>query len=347
MKLLKYLLWVVIALAGLFIVFLAFSTIDNYNPPASENILSADDPDILSDSTFTAVIWNIGYAGLDSTMDFFYDGGKKVRPDKEGVERNIKGIQYVLESFRETDFILLQEVDKGSKRSYHYDIYGTLEKQFNEYTSNFGKNYDVAFVPLPPKAPMGKVLSGLQTLTLSEPESVTRYSFPGNYSWPMSVFMLDRCFLLNRHPLAGGKELIIINTHNSAYDDGSLRKEQMDYLKNILVDEYRKGNYVLVGGDWNQCPPDFEPQLEPEVFDTDALIYIEEGYPEPGWSWAYDQTIPTNRRVLRPYKSGDSPTTVIDFFLLSPNIEILEVSGRDLDFAFSDHQPVHLTFKLN
>jgi len=34
----------------------------------------------ISDSVFTFLSWNIGYGGLGAEMDFFYDGGKQIRP---------------------------------------------------------------------------------------------------------------------------------------------------------------------------------------------------------------------------------------------------------------------------
>ncbi|MDF1571969.1 MAG: endonuclease/exonuclease/phosphatase family protein [Bacteroidales bacterium] len=346
MKVLKYLLRTLVALVVLFLAFLLYATIDNYNPDPVETIDTAENADVITDSTFSIVTWNLGYAGLDSTMDFFYDGGEKVRPEKEEVMRNIRQIMVQLETYRDHDFILLQEVDKRSKRSYRNNQYLMISALFNDYHTAFGKNYDVDFVPLPPTEPMGKVLSGLQTLSAYTPATVTRRSFPGNYSWPMSVFMLDRCFLVNRHPLPGGNELVVINTHNSAYDDGTLRQQQMDYLKAFLLEEVAAGNDVVAGGDWNQCPAGFEPEFAVDRFDTEDLIYIEADYPAPDWTWAYDPATPTNRRVMHPYTRGDSPTTVIDYFLLSPNVELLSVEGEYLEFAWSDHQPVIMHFKL-
>lgn len=346
MKFIRYPLWTILALVLLFLAFLLYSTIDNYNPDPVEKAAASEDAAVLTDSTFSIVTWNLGYAGLDSTMDFFYDGGENVRPEKDEVTRNIQKILTQLEKYRDNDFLLLQEVDKRSKRSYRNNMYAMIASFFADYHTAFGKNYDVDFVPLPPSKPMGKVISGLQTLSAYVPSEVTRHSFPGNYSWPMSVFMLDRCFLVNRYPLPGGKELVIINTHNSAYDDGTLRQQQMDFLKAFLVKEYASGNYVVTGGDWNQSPAGFDPAFPYDLFDTDNLSYIEEGYPDAGWTWAYDPATPTNRRVLQPYTRGDSPTTVIDFFLLSPNIELIGISGEDLQFAWSDHQPVLMKFRL-
>lgn len=346
MRYIKYLFWTLLAITGIFLAFLLYSSLDNYDPEPVEDVYMPEDVYVLTDSVFSIVTWNLGYAGLDSTMDFFYDGGEKVRPEKEAVTRNIQKIMDQLEQYRDHDFLLLQEVDKRSKRSYRNNQYGMIATLFNDYHSAFGKNYDVGFVPLPPTEPMGKVLSGLQTLSAYPPAEVTRHSFPGNYSWPMSVFMLDRGFLVNRYPLPGDNELVLINTHNSAYDDGSLRQQQMDFLKAFLLEEYAGGNYVVAGGDWNQSPAGFEPEFPYDLFDTNDLIYIEDGYPAAEWTWAYDPATPTNRRVLRPYTRGESPTTVIDFFLLSPNVELTGVAGEYLEFAWSDHQPVVMHFKL-
>jgi len=87
------------------------------------------------------------------------------------------------------------------------------------------------------------------------PTEAIRYAYPLIADWPDKLFLLDRCFLLNRYPLEKGNELVIINTHNSAYVyDSILRIEELQILKKIMLDEFGKGNYVIAGGDWNQKP---------------------------------------------------------------------------------------------
>jgi len=348
MKIIRPLLYLLLILVGAFLLFLLYATIDDYRPD-DVSIQSIEcEEDIISDSLqIKLLIWNIGYAGLDASMDFFYDGGEQMRPDKEGVKRNMEGITNTLAPYMDFDFIMLQEVDQDSKRSYHINEFQTIKDQFKDYNSSFGMNYDVGFVPIPLTEPMGRVKSGLMTLSLPCPGSVERHTFPGNYSWPMKLFMLDRCFLVNRYQVSNQKELVIINTHNSAYDDGSLRTQQMDYLRDYLLSEYEKGNYVIVGGDWNQTPNGLEPELPSHRFDTEDLVFIEKDYPAPGWNWAYDISLPTNRRVATPYDKSSSLTTVIDCFLASPNVELSEVKTIDLNFQYSDHQPVQLQARLS
>jgi endonuclease/exonuclease/phosphatase family metal-dependent hydrolase len=335
-------------LVGAFLLFLAYATLDNYQPEMLISQQIDNQPDILHDSiSLKLLIWNIGYAGLDASMDFFYDGGRQTRPTQEGVQRNMEGISKTLQAYLDYDFVLLQEVDKHSKRSYHLDQYASIQDQFRDHHSFFGKNYDVGFVPVPLNEPMGNVESGLMTLSKPYPVRVERHSFPGNYAWPMSLFTLDRCFLVNRYSLTSQKELVVINTHNSAYDDGSLRAGQMEYLSDYLLSEYEEGNYVIVGGDWNQTPYGIEPDLPNHQFDTENLTYVDKDYPAPGWTWSFDASLPTNRRLKTPYDPATSLTTIIDCFLLSPNIKAMEVTTLDLGFEYSDHQAVILKAKLS
>jgi endonuclease/exonuclease/phosphatase family metal-dependent hydrolase len=347
MKVIRPILYLILILVGAFLLFLLYATLDDYRPDEITILPTECEPDILSDSLqFNLLIWNIGYAGLDASMDFFYDGGKQMRPAKEKVIRNMEGITSTLAPYTGYDLIMLQEVDQDSKRSYHLNEYQEIKDLFKGYHSSFGMNYKVGFVPIPVIEPMGKVSSGLMTLSKYCPVSVKRYGFPGNYSWPVRLFMLDRCFLENRYQLSYQKELIIINTHNSAYDDGSLRAQQMSYLREYLLSEYKKGNYIIVGGDWNQTPFGLDPELPSHPFDRENLTFIEKDFPAPGWKWAYDTTIPTNRRVAKPYDRASTPTTVIDCFLASPNIELGSAKTIDLDFQNSDHHPVQLQAKL-
>ncbi|MCB8998874.1 MAG: endonuclease/exonuclease/phosphatase family protein [Bacteroidales bacterium] len=346
--LLKVIFWVVVAVIVGLSSLIIYASLSDYKPGKEEIVFELDSIDVYPNwPEIDIITWNIGYCGLSADMDFFYDGGKKVRPAEDQVKKNLKEIIEELQASDTLEFILLQEVDKNSKRSYGICEYDSIRNALPNYKSFFGKNYDVFFVPLPPTEPMGRVESGLQTLSKSWPSSSVRFSFPGQYAWPKSLFMLDRCFLVNRYPMNSGKELVVINTHNSAYDTGGvLRTQQMNYLKGFLSNEYEKGNYVIVGGDWNQSPPSFKPEYTDNVFDNQDLTLIPDGFLPDNWKWVYDGTQPTNRRVMMPFEKGKTPTTVIDFYLLSPNIEAISVKTSDLGFRNSDHQPVRLKLRL-
>jgi endonuclease/exonuclease/phosphatase family metal-dependent hydrolase len=278
-------------------------------------------------------------------MDFFYDGGTKVITPRNKLIENFDAVKRFLKSNDTIDFFLIQEIDKKSKRSYRINEFDTLGKLMNGYHSSFAKNYDVFFVPVPPVSPMGKVLSGLTTFGRYQASSSIRYAFPGQYGFPKQLFMLDRCFLINRYPLTNGRELLIINTHNEAFDPGEIRKAQMVYLKEFLLSEYEKGNYIVTGGDWNQSPPGFKPEFPANIVNTDQMM-INSDYLSPEWEWIYDSRVPSNRTVTAAYDPLTTTTTVIDLFLLSPNIVKISAECIDLGFKNSDHNPVKIKVKL-
>jgi endonuclease/exonuclease/phosphatase family metal-dependent hydrolase len=345
-KILKALLIVMVMAVIGFIGLIIYAVITDYKPKDKEIIFSGGKTENLNDTMeFSFLTWNIGYCGLDKAMDFFYDGGTKVCTPKEKCIGNLTAVEKFIKQNDSIDFIFIQEIDKGSKRSYYINEYDSLLKMPAGYYPAFGKNYDVFFVPVPPSSPMGKVLSGLAILSRYRPLSSVRYSFPGKYGFPKQLFMLDRCFLVNRYPLENGKDMVVINTHNEAYDPGNIRKTQMTYLKDFLLNEYKNGNYIITGGDWNQSPPDFEPDFTVNKVNTLQMKMTSDYLPSE-WKWVFDNRTPSNRSVSAAYDPSSTTTTVIDFFLLSPNITDISIKTINLNFENSDHNPVIIRLKL-
>jgi len=343
-----YLLWV----AG-------YGTYYDYQPVEEINLTARKEASlkVIEDSTLSFLIWNMGYGGLGKESNFFFDDGgffmsgdKMIRSEEAWVNKNIKGANEFISKIP-ADFYLLQEVDVESKRSYFNNQLEGYEKQRPTYASFFAQNYVVDRVPIPifePWQVYGQVNSGLGTLTRFQPKKSTRFQLPGKFEWPTRIFQLDRCLAVHRYEVKNGKELVVFNLHNSAYDTGGfLKKQQMKYLQKKVNKEYQTGNYVAVGGDWNQCPPDFEfdkfmPGKGGDVVQTN----IKKDYLSADWQWVYDATIPTNRKTSSSYVKGESFVTLIDFFLVSPNIEVKSVQGYDQDFDYSDHQPVKMEVQL-
>ena len=55
--------------------------------------------------------------------------------------------------------------------------------------------------------------------------------------------------------------------------------------------------------------------------------------------------MPSVRNADGPYHDGQLVLTV-DGFLVSPNVEVLESAVVDTGFAYSDHNPISMTVKL-
>lgn len=365
-KILKLLAYGIAGILILIVAFLIYATIMDYKPDEKINLeiehakndnqevdeSSSEKTDTSSDNlkendNISLLSWNIGYAGLGGNETFFMDGGEGVLPKENDVKENLEAIKSFIKE-QNVDLFLLQEVDLNSTRTNGVNQYHQIKELKSDYDSTFAYNYKVSYVPYP--WPMlGHMESGLATFSRFDLDSANRYQFPGNYSWPKRLGFLDRCFAEHRIPiLDSDKDLIVINTHNSAYDSGgSLRKLQLDYLKNYMKSRYEEGNYIVIGGDWNHLLPEItEDWFETENPMPSWAMKMDSDWALAGWKWGYDKTIPTVRALNQPFERGRNFMTVIDGFLVSPNIEIESVDGIDLGFENSDHNPVKINISI-
>lgn len=329
---------------------LLFGALTKYRPQPVETVqveVPQKSTSAHTDSVYSFLIWNVGYGGLGKEVDFFYDGGKMVTSPKEHVVKNSKAMADFFATQKHADFLLLQEVDRCSKRSHKIDQALKFAGVLSEHYSAFTPNYHVKYLPFPFTNPIGRVYGGLQSLTRFQPIESKRIALPGITDFPRKLFYLERCLLMQRFKTPNGKELVVINTHFEAYDDGSVKKEQMALTKKILEEEYNKGNYVVLGGDWNIAPPDFNVHtFEKEKEDEPLYLMNNDANYMPGWAFAYDSTVATNRKNKTTFDPAKTFTTVIDYYLVSPNVEVVSTKGIDMGFEYSDHQPVQLKVKL-
>lgn len=336
------------------IVILSFFTVVEYRPRPLEEVeikLNQTNKITIGDE-YQALTFNIGYGALGKDEDFVMDGGKKGVPDsKEVVVGYLNGIKGILDD-NPSDIYLLQEVDLKSRRSYKIDQAELFSNHLGaSFNHSFAYNYKALFVPFPFSFTnyMGRVESGIQTLSSFSSNNAERHQFPGAFSWPVRTVNLKRGMLVNYLPIEGSdKLLVLVNLHMSAYDTGTLREQEMKYLKDFMTAEYNKGNYVLVGGDFNQTFPSVTDAIQENDYFTP--IKIEEGYLGDNFMFAVDPNVYTSRLLNQPYNPTDTENTyhfIIDGFIVSKNIEIIEVLGLNLGFVHSDHNPVKLRFKLN
>ena len=305
-----------------------------------------------ADGEFTIVTQNCGFGAYSPDFTFFMDGGKQSwAKDKATVIANISGIADRTASFS-PDFILFQEIDTDSTRSYHVDQQVMMEEAFPDYAEVFAVNYHSAFLFYPFTQPHGASNSGLQTFSKAAVTSAERRQF--EISSGISKFLdLDRCYSVSRIPVSDGKELVLYNVHSSAYGGSdAVRTSQMTMLFNDMKAEYDKGNYCVCGGDFNHD------------FTGDSTIVLGGGnISDFGWAQPfpasllpegihqcldYDdpELIPTCRNCDVPY-GPDCQTFVLDGFVVSENVKPIELHNINAEFNFSDHNPVVMKFSLS
>lgn len=318
---------------------------------------------------YEVVSYNLGFGAYSPEYSFFMDTGEMNDGTKtvgkyakgmnrEDVSKNVGG-QISALSALSADFCLLQEVDERADRSYKINMKEEICNASDGYAWVYAYNFHSANLLYPFSDPIGKTDSGILTLSRYAVESAVRRSFPVTDNFIDKLFDLDRCFAVNYLPIEGSdKKFVLINLHMSAYDEGgTIRARQLEMLNAALSAEYSAGNYVVAGGDFNHC-------LIADCFENDglALEYYESGQKVPDWVknsilhgdelaegftlQASADGAATCRGADIPYEKGVNYETVIDGFIVSDNIEVVSEGTVDTGYAYSDHNPVKMTFKL-
>ena len=329
---------------------------------------TAEREKVSKDTVYSISTYNLGFGAYSPEYSFFMDtgtmkNGKEVEGkyakgmSKADVRKNVDGqIAFAIE--RNADFYFFQEVDEKADRSYKINMRAEITSSLLSYNYTYAQNFHTAKLLYPFSDPIGKSVSGILTLSKYKIDSSVRRSFPITSAFPDKFFDLDRCFSLNYIPIEGSdKYLTLLNLHMSAYDEGGkIRAKQLEMLNEVLSVERLKGNYVIAGGDFNHC-------LIADSFATDeeALNYFESEQKVPDWvknsilhsneiALGYTISAPMNEATCRgadiPYTKGVNYSTVIDGFIVSDNIEVIQSTTVDTQYAYSDHNPVYLEFKL-
>ena len=386
LKVIAFLVLVIVVAAGGFIGYLSMS---EYKPEPVEplEVTGYTSPNrILSPGMPLKVMtWNIGYGALGETADFFMDGGEMVKTaDEDLVNKNMTAVIEELHK-ENADFYLIQEADRDSSRSHGIDeadmicsALGVSQSQdqsqqqdqsqsqgqgqppwqeggnpsmipAGSYCSAFAYNYRAPFVPYP-LPPIGKVESGILSLSSYQVSEAVRFRLPIPFSWPVRTVNLKRCLLAERIPVGNtGRSLLLVNLHLEAYDDGKGKEAQTKALKELLDGEYARGNYVIAGGDFNQTFSNVDSDAYPVQKDKWKPGAIEKKSFGKSWQFKMDADTPTCRSLDQPYVDADKENFqyyMIDGFIVSKNIKVNSIRTEDLGFVNSDHNPVVMEFIL-
>lgn len=331
-------------------VFLTYSRIEDNQPLAVNG--KAEQVAAIGEE-YTVVSFNVGFGAYTSDFTFFMDGGKQSRAvSKESVLKCTDGCSDIALSF-DPDFVLFQEVDTDSTRSHHVDQSARFQDSFAKegaFDSVFASNYHSAYLMYPVLEPHGASNSGLLTLSRYNITSALRRSLPIATGFK-KILDLDRCYSISRIPTQDGKELVLINVHLSAYGtDAEQGNAQLQMLFEDMDKEYKAGNYVICGGDFNH---DFTCNSK-ETFNPGT---------DKDYSWCQkfpDEIIPNGFSKCVNYAEGmvastrntnipyceDSFTAILDGFIISDNVRCTYIQNVDKGFEFTDHNPVVMKFIL-
>lgn len=327
-----------------------FTKIDTQNPKTEQ---------VKTEAPYRILTYNIGFGAYSADYSFFMDTGEMKDGtktagtharaiSKEAEEKNTAGSLSILQR-QKADFMFVQEVDEKATRSYQVNQRAALEEGLSDYACVFANNFHSAYLFYPISEPHGSVEAGMLTFSKYRISENIRRQFPVSDAFFTKFTDLDRCFLISRLPVEGGNELVLIQVHLSAYDEGGkIRAKQLARLNEVLKEEREKGNYVIAGGDFNHdiagsienFPSEQKtPEWVYQLFDQD----LAEGFRFVKAENAKE--VPTCRGADMPYEKGVTYTVIVDGFLVSDNVSA-EAENLDGGFLYSDHNPVVMEFVL-
>ncbi|MFZ4741642.1 MAG: hypothetical protein ACOYLE_10815 [Bacteroidales bacterium] len=348
-RILKIFFILLISILYLIGIYLLFLTITDYKPQKIENIAvigSIENNQLLYDD-LTFISWDIGFAGSGKENNFFQEVSKKHKPGIDIFQKKFNGILNTLSTYSYIDFILLQEVDVFSNRSFYTNQKKFVSDFLPDYNYTFAINYDIKYSAFPIYAPLGRVKSGIQILGKFKPVIVQKHTYTPNFTWPDRILKPDPCYLTNHYSLMNGKQLVLVNIQNTYSENSVQNRNELKEIRAFVCNEFEKGNYVIVGGNWNINPPAYKKQI---ALKRNKNLFAENEIPfnfmPIDWKWMFDSEIPTQGNLKMINHKAINYSTVMDFFLISPNIEDLSIRNIDLNFEFSNHNPVLMNVKL-
>ncbi|WP_120501780.1 hypothetical protein [Roseovarius sp. EL26] len=286
--------------------------------------------------------WNLGYAGLGAESDFLVDGGQSLFPPSRAVVgKNIEQISGVASTL-DADVLFFQEVAYSGPLSLWKSLAPELKASLKKSVFWFRPDVATKLLPWPFRFRHGtviatdlKVLSGQLIPIAHEPKPMFGLI---NRRYGMQV--------LNLSENESGERWVLINIHLSAFDDGgNLRKDQITDVFQYASTRFNDGAHVIIGGDWNMEL--IETRFPHQTSDEDRFWihrFPDELLPV-GWKVAVDPNLPTVRTVNQAYVPGENYLTIIDGFIVSPNVDVVDVETTNTAFQMSDHMPVRGTFQ--
>lgn len=290
---------------------------------------------------FQMVSWNLQY-GASRKHQFFYDGGEAVHVPESDVRWTLDAVNGVLTDIN-PELMLLQEVDRGSKRTANIDQHVDYVNATGAKCHTSAPYHKSPFVPVPSGDALGKVDMELSLLTQTQLTRGERIQLAMlDEPRARQMFNLKRALLWGEVPVDGmDQPLAIAVTHLSAFSfgDGTLEK-QVGQLQDWMASR-PEGQPWILAGDFNLLPPgDDKMRLEHERdlyadSDNPVDVLFEAGFQE----LFADQLAPENRTYL---SFGTSePDRKIDYVFIGGPIHVLEAEViRGDALQISDHLPI-------
>jgi len=260
---LKVLRWFLIWGVGTLAVVAAATTtwvyVSTYHPNAIEHepiVTSAAAPLLKPGQQIKVLNWNVQFLAGNENNHFFFDGGDDPWPSRETVSKVAGQVAAVIRD-ESPDIILIQELDDGAARTYFQDQLQQLLDLLPDYSASHTSTYYWKASFVPDQGLMGAVGMKLAIISKYRIEGAIRYALPAITTDNLLVrqFNVKRAVLGVELPIEGGGKLNVLNTHLSAFGQGTDTMElQVSLVQNLLSQFEEKGELAVMAGDFNLIP---------------------------------------------------------------------------------------------
>ena len=302
-------------------------------------------PELKRGREFTVLLWNVQFATSRKHLFFYEMGGTAVSVPRSDVDETLEAIATTLREVS-PDLVLLQEVDRASRRTGFTDQHRILLEELSYPADTSATYHRVAYIPHPPGEHLGRVDMHLSVFSRFRLSSAVRAPLPLlRESFVRRLFNLRRAILEVRIPLEGGGEFVVLNTHLSAFSkgDGTLPR-QMQAVKTRGEALDSAGVPWFLGGDLNALPPGDRPgRLGPS-----SVYYDGEGSTPVGplfdaftsviSAGAY-QSDPARYRTYLPFQAQE-PDRTLDYAFVGRGVTVVEARVLHEYNQCSDHLPL-------
>ena len=329
--------------SSLFFALLIIFIVNAFYTPSKTKKYAWKSSNQIAQNDLEIITWNLGYGGLGKDSNFVLDGGSDWLPkSKLVVNKNVSGITKFIES-QAPDVFFFQEIAKASLINHRVSVFDTIVNTINQYKNIYISDFCTHLIPPPISinsglgvfAKPGLISSSESKLLPLEPRRVG--AFRKYYQMVVSQISTT----------VENKKWILINLHLAAFDsDADIRAKQLNEVRSFATEQYEHGNFVVIGGDWNLrlAQTEFPHQTEDKY-----LFWIhdlpDDAFPSD-WKVIADPNTPSVRTVHQAYIPDNNYVTIIDGFIISPNVDVVSVETINLNFANSDHNPVKAHFSI-
>ena len=289
--------------------------------------------------------WNIQFAAGHDQL-FFYDGGTAVSVPRPVVLRTLEGILADLQRI-DADVLLLQEVDRGSRRTHFIDQHAWLAARLDHPYHASTPYHRVHFVPAPAHEMLGRVNMHLSIFSRHPLLPGTRVQLPLlREPWYRRHFNLRRALM--EVPLVHEVgPAWLFHTHLSAFSrgDGTVPRQLARVAAELAAADQR-GEPWLLAGDFNALPPGDDPAR----LGADASMY---GAPSPlaplygrarcAVSARAHLDEPRRWRTWVPFRAS-APQRALDHLFGSAGSTFSDVAVDRRAMGRSDHLPLVCTW---